>query len=88
MIPKRKDPRMTWYQGTQEWGMYARQGYSLYKVIRWMGFLAFLSVLFYVAWLALKGKKFEGVQNALNPISVLIGVLTAAITVLQMVDDG
>ncbi|EME39022.1 hypothetical protein DOTSEDRAFT_39202 [Dothistroma septosporum NZE10] len=88
MIPKRRDPRLRWDQGVQEWGMYARQGYSLYKVMRWMVLLTVLSALFYIAWLALKGKRFEEVQNALNPISVFIGLLTAAITVLQMVDDG
>lgn len=89
MIPKRKDPRTgQWQIGTVEWGLHARQGFSLYKVICWQVALLVVCIVFYAVWLALRGKSTEDAQNALEPIAVFIAFLTGAITVLQMVDEG
>lgn len=72
MISKKVDALLK-DKGAEGWGLHAVQGWSLWKVILWMGAFTLLGLLFVILWLVLVDPK--DLQNAFTPGAFLVAML-------------
>lgn len=82
MIPKKCNGPLGSKHGTCGWGMRAMQGYSLRKILCWLGFLTALGLTFVAIWLTLVSK--NDLQNAFVVPAFLIAVLMAMLAIPQI----
>ena len=84
LVPKKIDGPLYPTCSAEGWGIRAVQGFSLYKILAWIGSLSFLGLLFAGLWLALMGK--ADLQNAFVPYSFLATMLMMALGIPQFLD--
>ncbi|RAO73074.1 uncharacterized protein BHQ10_009086 [Talaromyces amestolkiae] len=84
MIPKKVDPLLQPHKGAEGWGLHAVQGWSMWKIVLWMGALTVVGLLFVVLWLVLVDSK--DLQNAFTPGMFLVAMLCLALGVPQFLD--
>lgn len=84
MIPKKVDPLLQPHKGAEGWGLHAVQGWSMWKIVLWMGALTVVGLLFVVLWLLLVDSK--DLQNAFTPGMFLVAMLCLALGVPQFLD--
>jgi hypothetical protein len=82
MIPKKKDTPLESHMGAEGWGMHAIPGFSLWKVLAWIGTLLFAGLLFWALWLALMDSK--DLQNAVIPAMFFMTMATIALAIPQV----
>lgn len=80
MIPKKVDELLR-QKGVTGWGMYAVQGWSLWKMMAWIAVIITLGLVFVVLWLVLVDSK--DLQNALAPVMFLSTMLCFAVALPQ-----
>ena len=73
LIPKRRNPVSKWDMGSHGWGIHAVQGYSLWKILLWVGGVTGVGLAIAVTWLVTVNKK--DLQNAFMPLTVLLTIL-------------
>ena len=73
MIPKHLDSVPRWPVGTTAWGIHAIQGWSLKKILYWIGSLTILGLAFVPFWLAFINNK--DLQSAFTPL-FFVGMMT------------
>ncbi|KAL1961902.1 hypothetical protein VTN77DRAFT_935 [Rasamsonia byssochlamydoides] len=84
MIPKKTDSTLASDVGTEGWGLYAVQGWSLWKIVLWICACNFIGMVFVVLWLVLVDK--TDLQNAFVPATFLVTMLCLAIGIPQYLD--
>ncbi|KAL4908363.1 hypothetical protein BDW74DRAFT_100086 [Aspergillus multicolor] len=84
MIPKKVDALLEQQKGAEGWGLHAVQGWSLYKIVVWMGTFTLIGLLFVMLWLVLVDPK--DLQNAFAPGMFLAAMLCLAVGVPQVLD--
>lgn len=81
MIPKDAEFTGKWTSGTQAWGIHAVQGWYLWKIMSWVGFLSAVGLVFVVLWLALVSS--TDLQNAFVPFTFLSTMILVALALPQ-----
>lgn len=84
MIPKKVDTLLEQHKGAEGWGLHAVQGWSLYKIVLWIGVFTVIGLLFALLWLVLADPK--DLQNAFTPGMFLAAMLCLAIGIPQFLD--
>jgi len=82
MVPKKIREPLANQIGTQGWGLSAIDGYSVYRVLIWMGVQLGLSLVFVILWLVLVSK--TDPQNAFVPAGMVFMVTASVMGTLQM----
>lgn len=83
MIPKKVDALLK-DKGAKGWGLHAVQGWSLWKIVFWMGAFTVLGLLFVILWLVLVDPK--DLQNAFTPGAFLVAILCLPLGIPQFLD--
>lgn len=84
MIPKKLDALLKPDKGAEGWGLHAVQGWSLWKIVLWIGAFTVVGVLFVILWLVLVDSK--DLQNAFTPGAFLVAMLCVALGIPQFLD--
>lgn len=67
MVPKKSDGPLDMDCGAEGWGILAIQGFAIYKIAVWIGFVSFLGLIFAGLWLVYVER--TDLQNAFIPYS-------------------
>ena len=84
MIPKRILTHRCESDDVEEWGIYARSQFSLWKILLWMTILTVLGLIFVVFWLVFVNKR--DLQNAVVPYIFLATMALVGLGIPQVLD--
>lgn len=82
MIPQKKDTPLTDELGSQGWGLHTVQGFSMTKILMWIGVLMALGMDFVVFWLVRVDK--TSLSAAFAPVGFFCTVIMLAMGVVQI----
>ncbi|KAF6802733.1 serine/threonine protein kinase [Colletotrichum sojae] len=75
-------PQFMRKERTRGWGVYAKMGYSVKKILWWLVSGVLFVVVFAVVWLVYIDKK--DLQNAFTPVTLFFTVITILVAVAQL----
>jgi hypothetical protein len=84
MIPKHKVAIQSWDKGDSAWGIHAISGFSLFKILRWIGLSLGLGAAFIVVWLVKVDR--TDLQGAFVPVTFLITMVMLALGIPQVLN--
>ena len=86
MVPKKCKEGIKLLSGSEGWGMHAIQGFSITRILSWMGTITLVGIVFAILWLVLVDK--TALTNAFYLMGAFLTLFSMAMGVTQLLGDA